>query len=396
MNASQEIVVDSPDSLDACCKHLSQCATIGLDTEFVGEQSYHPELCLVQIATEAAIYLVDPFAFEKLDSLWNILVDPSRTIVVHAGREEVRLCHLACGKSPANLVDLQIAAGLVGYAYPLGHGPLIMNVLGIKIKKGETLTEWRRRPLSPSQMHYAFDDVRYLLPVWEKLERKMIDLNRQTWAMEEFARLREQSIPEAPTIESLGEKWRKLKGLGGLDRKKLAMVRELYQWREEKALAWDRPARVIVRDDLLVEIAHRQPKSAQDLSVIRGLAHKFLDELFAVFQHVQTMSVDSYPIYTEKEQDSMPVTLAIGLLTAVLPDFAARNQIAPNLVSTNAELRRLVRAFVDGDVGKADLQLARGWRSEAVLPHFLALLEGKRGLRIADIRSATPLEYRDF
>ena len=169
MDAPREILVDTADALESCSTELAKSPVIGLDTEFVGEHSYHPELCLIQIATETALYLVDPFAFDDLKPLWDLICDPNRTVVVHAGREEIRLCHLGCGRSPDKLIDLQIAAGLVGYAYPLGHGPLIHNVLGKKIKKGETLTEWRTRPLAPAQIRYAFDDVRYLLPVWVKL-----------------------------------------------------------------------------------------------------------------------------------------------------------------------------------------------------------------------------------
>src|SRR5687768_11195584 len=130
MDALREVLVDTPEALEACCTHLTRCPSIGLDTEFVGEHSYHPELCLIQVATDTALYLIDPFALDQLGPFWDIVVDPEHTIVVHAGREEIRLCHLACGKSPENVADLQIAAGLVGYPYPLGHGPLIQHVLG--------------------------------------------------------------------------------------------------------------------------------------------------------------------------------------------------------------------------------------------------------------------------
>src|SRR6266850_3702124 len=102
MPALSESLIESDDALVACCAHLAQCAVIGMDTEFVGENSYHPELCLIQIATDAALYLIDPFAFKSLGAFWDLIVDPVRTVVTHAGREEVGLCHLACGQAPAN------------------------------------------------------------------------------------------------------------------------------------------------------------------------------------------------------------------------------------------------------------------------------------------------------
>ena len=123
--------------------------------------------------------------------------------MVHAGREEVRLCHLWSGEVPGNLFDLQIAAGLAGLPYPLGHGNLVNQVLGVQISKGETLTEWRNRPLTREQIRYAFDDVRYLLPAWERLSAKLDELGRLAWAREEFARLKVQSTPEEPAEAGL-------------------------------------------------------------------------------------------------------------------------------------------------------------------------------------------------
>ena len=113
-------------------------------------------------------------------------MDPSRVVVVHAGREEVRLCRLGAGKTPGNLFDLQIAAGLVGMTYPLGHGPLVGQVLGVHLSKGETRTEWRDRPLTPEQIRYAFDDVRYLLQTWEKLSSRLEKMCRTEWARRSF------------------------------------------------------------------------------------------------------------------------------------------------------------------------------------------------------------------
>lgn len=396
MTHPKEALIETQDALDACCAHLAKCPVIGMDTEFVGENSYHPELCLIQVATDTALYLIDPFAFPSLADFWKLIVDPNRTVVTHAGREEVRLCYLACGQAPPRLVDLQIAAGLVGYPFPLGHGPLIQNILNLRIKKTDTLTEWRHRPLAPSQVHYALDDVRYLLPVWAKLEKSLNDLKRMAWAEEEFSRLREVSIPEAPTEESVGDRWRKLRGLGSLDRHKLAFVRELYLWREEKAREWNRPARVIVRDDLLIEIARRSPKTAQDFAVIRGLAHKFLDDFFALYQKAQRLPMEQCPEFQEREQDAPQVTMAVSLMSAVLPDFAAKSRIATGLVATVADLRGLVRAYAAGELQTLSNNLTKGWRATEVLPHFVSLLEGRVGLRLADLRRDAPFDYREW
>src|SRR5947199_1969474 len=262
----REQIVTRPEDLGECLAHLAACQQFGFDTEFVGEDTYHPRLCLVQVATAERLFLIDPLTAGPLDAFWQLVVDPARGVVVHAGREEVRLCRLWTGRIPGNLFDLQIAAGLTGLAYPLGHAALVNQVLGAHVPKGETLTEWRHRPLTPAQIRYAFDDVRYLLPVWQRLSQRLGKLDRLDWAREEFARLATQAAPEDP----VAEKWRKLRGLGSLDRRRLAVVRALYAWREAEAARTNRPTRAIIRDDLIVEIARRNPTRERDLQVVRG------------------------------------------------------------------------------------------------------------------------------
>src|SRR5947209_20614095 len=131
----REEIVTRPEELAACCAFLASCPHFGFDTEFVGEDSYHPRLCLVQVATDGRLFLIDPLTAGPLDAFWRLVVDPSRVAVVHAGREEVRLCRLWAGQAPGNLFDLQIAAGLVGYTYPLGHGAVVHHVLGVHLPK---------------------------------------------------------------------------------------------------------------------------------------------------------------------------------------------------------------------------------------------------------------------
>src|SRR5262245_8105461 len=200
-----EEIVAPPEQLADCCAFLATCPAVGFDTEFVGEQTYHPNLCLVQVAAPHRLFLIDPFSVGPLDAFWKLIVDPARVVVVHAGREEVRLCQLWGGEPPGNLFDLQIAAGLVGLPYPLGHGALVNQVLRIQIAKGETLTEWRVRPLTKEQVRYAFDDVRYLLSVWQKLRHRLGSLGRLEWAAEEFARLKSNAL----ATPEMTEKFRK-------------------------------------------------------------------------------------------------------------------------------------------------------------------------------------------
>src|SRR5262249_1313537 len=153
--------------------YLAQCRVFGFDTEFVGEDTYHPHLCLIQVATADRLILIDPLTVGPIDAFWKLVTDPENEVIVHAGREEVRVCHVWTGQPPGNLVDLAIAAGMVGMQFPIGHGSLVRELLGVQLSKGETLTEWRDRPLTRAQIRYAFDDVRYLLPLWRKLREQL-------------------------------------------------------------------------------------------------------------------------------------------------------------------------------------------------------------------------------
>ncbi len=403
MASPEEKLITRPDELAACVAHLAACRRFGLDTEFVGEQTYQPHLCLVQVATDGVLYLIDPFTVGPLEAFWNVVVDPANQVIVHAGREEVRLCHLWSGQTPGRLFDLQIAAGLVGLTYPMGHGPLVNQVLGVQMAKGETLTEWRHRPLTRSQIGYALDDVRYLLPVWQRLAQRLEELGRTAWADDEFGRLTAQTTSQVPESAADSDKWRRLKGIGSLDRRRLAVVRELFHWREQVAAQTDRPPRTIVRDDLLIEIARRNPAKAKDLHVVRGLAKRFADDIHQVIAQTRSLPLAECPPALERDQDPPQVGLIVNVLAAALADFCMRHHLAPNLAATAHDLKALVRARLQepappglappGPAPLADSLLTQGWRAQFVLPELAALLDGRRSLRIADVRSETPFQY---
>jgi ribonuclease D len=381
-----ELTISSAEELAAFCRELAGCPVFGFDTEFIGEQTFVPDLCLLQVAMPDRLIVIDPLSVGPLDGFWNLVADPAHVTVVHSGREEIRMCKRGCGRPPGNVFDLQIAAGLAGYGYPLGAGPLIHQATGERLPKGETLTDWRKRPLSPKQVQYAFDDVRYLLRIWQILAEKLERLRRREWAIEEFAALVRRSLEEEPGVE----RWRKVGGLGGLDRKKLAVVRDLYYWREERASRQNRPARTVVRDDLLVEIARRSPKEEHDLEVMRGVQKKEIPEILRVVREARALPPDQYPTAVPRDNDPSQVALVTGLLNAVLGDFCARTELAPGLVCNTADVRQLVRCERLGQRLPDANPLAGGWRAEFVLPELKAMLEGHRSIRIASLNRDAP------
>jgi ribonuclease D len=396
MPLSEQTVAD-PEELARCCEQLASCQRLGFDTEFVGEDTYHPHLCLVQVATDDRLILIDPLSAGPLDAFWKLIVDPKRQIIVHAGREEVRLCAVWTGSTPGNMFDLQIAAGLVGLNYPLGHGALVKEVLGIQIGKGETLTEWRTRPLTPAQIRYAFDDVRYLLPLETRLSKRLAELDRLQWATEEFGRLTAQAAPDDAGVMGSVEKWRKLKSLGSLDRRQLAIVREIYAWREATAARTNRPPRSLCRDDLIVEIARRNPRRPHDLQVIRGLPRRDIDAILSAVERARQLPLEQCPRTVEREWDRPQVSLISNVLSAVLGDVCVRRHLAANLVATSQDIKLLIRSRLQPQKPTTDVApeslLTQGWRQRHILPEILAVLDGRRSVRIADVHADAPFAY---
>ena len=386
-----EQIVSKPADLAACLDHLGQSPVIAFDTEFVGEDSYRPDLCLVQASTAERLYVIDPFTCGPLDGFWKLLLDPERTVVVHAGREDVRMCYFAMGAAPPRLFDIQIAAGLLGYNYPIGYASAVFELLGKRMHKGETLTDWRRRPLTGDQVRYAFDDVRYLIPAWQILSERLKKLGREPWAAEEFATFTKRAVGDDVAVE----KWRKLKGLGSLDRRGLAVAREIYFWREEYAERVDRPARTILRDDLLAEIARRAPTRIEDLRALRGFSTSMGEPILEAVRRGRELPQSQWPSLIERENDSPNVSMLASLLGVVLSNLCAKKELAPSLTATGQDLKTVVRSRVSREP-LPEIGLTRGWRAEAVLPELLSVLDGEMAVRVEKPRSPAPLGYADL
>jgi ribonuclease D len=383
----EHLVID-PSQLISCLASLAAAPVIGFDTEFVGEDSYRPELCLIQVATANDLFVIDPLTVGPLDEFWQLLLDPARTTVVHAGREDIRICYFQSGNAPANVFDVQLAAGFTGLTYPIGYAGLVHDLLGQRMSKGQTLTDWRRRPLSPAQIRYAFDDVLYLLPAWKRLSERLKRSHRTDWAVEEFS----SAVAKAIADEVAAERWRKIKGIGGLDRRGLAVARELFRWREQFAARVNRPARQLLRDDVLAEIARREPKHREELAALRGVPGREVEAILDAIRHARALPREQYPEIESRDNDPPHVLMLASLLGVVLGDWCIRNKIAANLVASGADLKALVRARVFGEP-LPDIPLVRGWRGAIILPELEAILTGNRAIRVDNVRATAPLEF---
>jgi ribonuclease D len=388
----EEQIIERPEALHAAVHHLQSVRTLGFDTEFVGEHTFHPELCLIQVATPDRLMLIDPQTVGPLDAFWELMTSGAVEVVVHAGREEIRQCIRATGEPPKRCFDVQIAAGLLGLGHPLGHASLVNQLLGTNLAKTETLTDWRTRPLTQQQIRYAFDDVRFLLPLYQKLRDKLIHFERLDWADEEFTRLIAIAAEEAP---SNTERWRKVKGASGLYSKQLALLRELFAWRQEKAEQLDRPARTLIRDELMVDLIKRDPRSAADLQGIRGLgiARRDLESLLTALEKGRHTPQEFLPRVAEKDLDPPQVAVLIDFLQVVVGHLSLHMKISPSLLCTVSDLRHVVKTMLEEGEPRGRSLLNEGWRRKHIRPLLDAVLKGEYALRVGKVEASAPLEF---
>lgn len=373
------------------CRRLSDARWIAFDTEFVSEHTYRPQLCLVQVGIEGYLAAIDPLAVGDLAPFWQALADGNHETIVHAGREELVFSLAATGRPPARMFDVQLAAGFIGLEYPVGYGNLISRLLGRTPRKGETRTDWRRRPLSERQIDYALEDVRHLPDLRDKLRDRLEELGRIKWFETEMADF-QADVAGMHTRE----RWRKVAGSSGLSSRSQAIVRELWLWREQEAARRDCPIRRVLRDDLIVELAKRRSADPKQVRAVRGLERGDLQRhLPAMCQAIaRALDVpDGACPETIRREASPQLTMLGQFLSSALSSICRAAEVAPSLVGTPNDVRELV-AYQLGELQTDEPPvLAQGWRAE-VVGHLLDdLLAGKVSIRIRDPRAEQPLAF---
>ena len=388
-----DLVITNQPQLDALCERLHVARRIAFDTEFVSEHTYRPQLCLVQVATEAEAVCVDSLASIGLAPLWNALTAAGNTVVVHAARQEFLFVHEASGRRPAGLFDVQLAAGMIGLEFPAGYGNLISRLLGIAPEKGETRTDWRRRPLSDRQISYAVADVKHLLPLHDLLVRRLSELKREHW----FADETEAFQVEVEEYRQR-DRWRRVPGSSGMSNRCKAILRELWTWREREAERRDLPPRLILRDDLMVEMAKRKLADPKQLGAIRGMERPELRRALPDFARAIERGLQvpdgELPTSTYTPDAGPQMTMLGQFLSSALSSICRAASIAPSLVGTANDVRELVNYRLGADGPNAEPPtLARGWRAEVVGHLIEDLLMGRMSIRIADPTSEHPLVF---
>ena len=356
--------VTTAPALAEVCARLTAQPRIGLDTEFLRERTYYARLCLVQLASPAEAACVDPLALDALAPLAALLAAPGTVKVMHASRQDLEVLYPLAGLTRP-VFDTQIAAALAGFPAQVGYAELARRLLKRELAKSHTRTDWTRRPLSPAQLEYALDDVRYLLPIAAELERSLARLGRLPWLEEELAALAEArdfiTEPEAA--------WERLRGLRGLDPGRERLARGLAAWRERRALEHDRPRGWILEDGALREIVLRVPRTTAQLAAIPelppGVVKHSGAELLAC---VAAAAIpDPAPPAPGRPQSDPQRNALVRKLGGISQAVAAGLALVPEVLATRRELEQLADGRRDGAV-------LRGWRRGVLGERLLAAL----------------------
>lgn len=376
------------------CQVISQAPIVAFDTEFVSEDTYQPQLCLIQVAAEGRLAIIDPLEIGDLTPFWELLAAPGRESLVHAGREEFRFCLKAIGRRPSGWFDVQIAAGLVGLEYPASYGTLVHKLLGKSLSKEETRTDWRKRPLSQRQLEYALLDVQDLEAIRSVLYQELERQDRLPWVAEELADW--QDLMEAQ--EASTEKWRRVGGLAGMSRRTLAIVRDLWNWRDQEAQRRDSPPRRILRDDLIIELAKRQTADAKRIRSLRGMEHggiqRHLPKIASVIERAMELKDHDLP-HSEKRGSRPQLNLLGQFLSTALGSICRKANVSASMVGTAQDVRDLIAyrlglgGFEEGELPA----LATGWRALVVGQVIDHLLAGDVSIRITDPLADEPLAF---
>lgn len=375
---------------------LSDEPLICFDTEFVSEDCFQPDLCLVQIASASQIWILDP---QTVDSgpFWELLASGDHTSVAHAAREEYRFCHRYTGRGPANLFDTQVGAALVALEYPSAYSTLVQRFAGGKVSKGETRTNWRKRPLSDSQMAYAAADVQYLADIYNAIQKDLVRLDRTDWMRQEMEGAAERHLDCAAS-----ERWRRVSGISNLKPPELAIVRQLYDWRQTVAQEKNQPARRILRDDLLVELARLRSDDVTRIRNLRGMNFSrhadLIEKVASEIRTAKNLPKQQYPRPITGKSSHSKLNQVIQFANTALGIVCRQEQVAPSLVGTMQDLRDLIGWRLGLGLGREDQSaetpsLAKGWRKEVVGNVIEDLLDGRVSIKVTDPLAEFPLEF---
>lgn len=368
--------IDQQALLDATMDGLASQPQIAVDTEADSLHSYFDKVCLIQISTPAEDVIVDPLAKVDLKKFGELLAEPSITKVLHGGDYDLRIMNRDFGFTVRNLIDTSVCAQLLGYE-GIGLAALLDRHFGVKLNKVHQRADWSMRPLSADMLAYASMDTHHLIELAAKLRAELEERGRWEWALEEFARMENIRFRET---DDDAEPWRKVKGIGGLDRRSLGIVRELHQWRDQLARKADRPPFKVLGNDTIVEIAKARPVSQRDLAQLGAVSRYHADrhgrDLAAIVRRVMELPEEAMPEKGETKAWIRDKALEgrIDRLKRVRDRYAKELTIDPAVLAPRHVLSAVATT------GALDAPAMREWQKKVMGDALLAALEPERKL----------------
>lgn len=343
--------VDQPDRVAI---NFDQQSIIGVDTEFMREKTFFSQLCLVQLATRDDIYCVDPLAGNEMSSFWQA-IDTCKW-VLHSARQDIEVVYQTAKFMPANILDTQIATGLLGYAPQMGYAGLIKELFDVELAKSHTRANWATRPLRDEYLEYAAEDVEYLLPAHDELMTRLDKLGRTQWAEWDSHLMLQPSLYDIDPDKAIA----RLKGARNLRGRQRAAAKRLTAWREQEAMTRDRPRQWILRDNVLVDIAFRLPSEIAELTRIDSMPPKLLHRagdaiVSAVAESAQDASDYRPPGPPDEEQK-----LLLKKMQSMVAECANDLGIAAEIIASKKELSAVINS------GNLDSRVFGGWRKELI------------------------------
>ena len=368
-------LITETNELIEACERFSQDSFLAIDTEFMRERTYYPQLCLIQIAGKSEAVTVDALANEiSLDPILNLMANNEIIKVFHACRQDMEIFFNLNRRIPFPVFDTQIGAMVCGYGESVSYDKLVRQITGIQIDKSSRFTDWSHRPLSKQQLNYALSDVTHLRTVYESLLNQLEKNGRINWLNEEF-----QSVLSPKTYDiPLDQIWRRLKIKNGKPRF-LILVRELCAFREKEAQNRNTPRNRVIRDDVLLDIAARSPKSSVDLAKVRSLSPQFAEgrlgkSILRVVAEASNIPESDAPQLEKLNKPKPQKPALIELLKVLLKHKSEDNNVAQKLIASTADLE----AIAEND--NANVLALNGWRKDVFGDDALLLKSGKIAL----------------
>lgn len=371
-------LITTTEALDALVARLAKSEFVTVDTEFMRENTYWPELCLVQIANEEEAAAIDPMAPGiDLTSLLDLMCDNEDVLkIFHAGGQDVEIIYNLTGKTPHPIFDTQIAMMAISQSEQIGYANLVESWLGIPVDKGARFTDWGRRPLTDRQIEYAIGDVTYLARIFPMMLEKLVKTGRGMWLNAEMEKLADPENYRSDPDKA----WLRIRAQGR-NPQVLGRLKALAAWREAEAQHKDIPRGRIMRDETLADIASNPPKQQADLAKVRGLSNAWRDNdigkrMMKVLEEAEPLPGSELPARNSRGAPlGKEGALVADLLKLLLKIRCREIDVASRLLTKSDELEALA-------AGIRDLEILKDWRFEVFGKDALELVEGKLGFAV--------------